>query len=94
MLLKYRIGTALIIGLMVFMLSYASVSFAKTGVNSGVNVEKKQSCIWYKSRAYFTDASHTTQVGIKIWYCDGLIGRAGTLTNYWVEEECDCDPEG
>lgn len=90
-LFKNRIITTLVVGLVVFMLSYASISFAKTDVNTGVNVEKKQSCMWYKRRTYYNDAAHTTQVGLRVWFCEGLIGSAGTITIYWVQEECDCE---
>jgi len=93
MLLKYRIGTALIVLLTVFMLTYSSISFAKTDVTTGVNAAKKQTCQWYKRRTYFNDAAHTTQVGVRVWFCDGLIGSAGTTTIYFDEQECECDPE-
>lgn len=93
-LFKNRIVTTLVFGLVVFTLSYASVSFAKTDVNTGVNIVKKQSCFWYKRRLYYSDATLTTQVGTRVWFCDGLIGSGGTITNYWVQEECDCEVEG
>jgi hypothetical protein len=82
---KYR-ATALLFLMLILSLGVL-IAFAK-------QTEKKpQTCDWYQSRNYFTDASHTTYVGAKIWYCDGYIGQAGTITAYYQNTNCECDPQ-
>lgn len=55
--------------------------------------KKSETCDWYQQRNYFTDASHTTYTGTRIWFCDGYIGQAGTITAYHQTAYCECDPQ-
>lgn len=82
---KYR-ATALILLMLILSLGVL-IAFAK-------QTEKKpQTCEWYQSRNFFTDASHTTFVGARIWFCDGYIGQSGTQTIYYETAYCECDPQ-
>lgn len=92
-LLRNRIVMVIVAVLMVTALSYVSVSFARNRINTGTgaNAEKQESCSWYKRRSYFSDATYTTQVGTRVWFCEGLVGTGGTVTVYYIQEECDCE---
>ncbi|MCD9187216.1 MAG: hypothetical protein LUM44_12340 [Pyrinomonadaceae bacterium] len=69
---------------------FGAVSYAKTN-----ETEKQNSyCLWYQSRRYYTDATLTTSTGVRIWFCDGEVGQAGTPTPYYTTAYCECDPEG
>lgn len=48
-------------------------------------------CPWYKVYNYYSDASLTTHVGVRVYYCDGYIGRAGIQTYYSTVDYCDCE---
>lgn len=54
---------------------------------------EKTNCGWYQRRKYYNDAAHTTQVGLRLWFCDGEVGSAGTLTIYYAEDYCECFEE-
>lgn len=69
--------------LMVGSFAFASNIFTKSETD-------ETNCGWYKRRKYFSDATYTTQVGLRLWFCDGAVGSAGTLTIYFVEDECEC----
>jgi len=51
-------------------------------------------CFWYQTYNYYSDATHTTSVGLRVYYCDGLIGRWGTQTPHYTVDYCECDVEG
>lgn len=69
---------------------FGAVSYAKT------NEAEKQNgyCLWYQSRQYYSDATLTTYTGTRVWFCDGEVGQAGTITQYYTTAYCECDPEG
>jgi hypothetical protein len=82
---KY-LATALVF-LMLILSGSVLISFAKQ------SEEKSKTCTWYQSRNYFSDASHTTFVGARIWFCDGYIGQSGTQTAFHETAFCECDPQ-
>jgi hypothetical protein len=55
--------------------------------------KKSETCDWYQQRTYYTDASLTTYTGMRIWFCDGYIGQAGTITAHFINTNCECDPQ-
>lgn len=78
-----KVIAACLVILMIGSFAFASSIFTKPEAD-------ETNCGWYKRRKYFNDAAHTTQVGMRVWFCDGEVGSAGTLTIYFVQEECDC----
>ena len=64
--------------------AYAPVPAAKTS----------NGCLWYKAYNYYSDASHTTHVGYKGYFCDGEIGYAGTQTQFYTIRYCECEEVG
>ncbi|HEX8367814.1 MAG TPA: hypothetical protein VF604_04545 [Pyrinomonadaceae bacterium] len=82
---KY-LATALIF-LMLISSAGVLISFAKR------TEKKSDTCDWYQQRTYYTDASHTTYTGMRIWFCDGYIGQAGTITAFYINSTCECDPQ-
>lgn len=79
-LLKRR-PLLLVVALLMLGLSPAYAPTAKTS----------NACPWYQAYNYYSDASHTTHVGYKGYFCDGEIGRAGTQTPYYTISYCECE---
>jgi hypothetical protein len=48
-------------------------------------------CLWYQAYNYYSDATYTTHVGYKGYFCDGEIGYAGTQTPYYTIRYCECE---
>lgn len=95
-LFRHKITSVFFAALLLMPLVYASFTFAKTNVKEDrivvATAESKDSfCGWYYKRVYFNDAAHTTQVGVRVFQCDGGIGTAGTVTQYYDEFFCDCE---
>lgn len=91
----YKITAFCAAFLMLASLSFASISTAKSNAIEIASVEKtKENCFWYQSRAYFSDATLTTQVGTRTWFCDGSVGTGGPVTPYYVDQFCECIVEG
>ena len=67
-----------------------SVSFVFASDYFSTSESKTANCAWYQSRTYYSDSSLTTQVGYKVWFCDGLIGRSGQTTIYYTTDYCEC----
>jgi hypothetical protein len=82
-LLKRR-PLLLVIALFMLALSPADAPSAKSS----------DGCFWYQTYNYYSDASHTTHVGVRVYYCDGYIGRAGIQTHYSTVDYCDCEEGG
>jgi hypothetical protein len=82
--------------LMLVSLTFASISIAKSGtrVELAAEQETTTTCSWYQRRIYYNDAAHTTQTGVRVWFCDGEVGSAGTITIYFDESYCECDEGG
>jgi hypothetical protein len=74
-LLAHKVIAAFLAILMMSSFAFAANYFSKPD-------EKATNCAWYQNRYYYSDASHTTQVGYWVWFCDGLIGRSGQQTPY------------
>ncbi|HEY9403420.1 MAG TPA: DUF6289 family protein [Pyrinomonadaceae bacterium] len=58
------------------------------------SAKTSNACLWYKSYTYYSDATYTTQVGMRVHYCDGEKGGAGTVTQYYTVKDCECLEEG
>jgi hypothetical protein len=58
-----------------------------------VQAETTTDCFWYQRTVDYSDASHTTQVGVVIFFCDGEIGHAGTTSQFYVIQYCECIEE-
>jgi hypothetical protein len=50
-------------------------------------------CSWFQAFTYYTDASHTTVCGARVYFCDGEVGQGGTVTQYFSVRYCDCIEE-
>lgn len=85
-LLAHKVIAVFLTILMAASFAYASNLYSKAGTN-------QENCAWYQNRYYYSDPSHTTQVGYWVWFCDGLIGRSGQQTPYYVENHCECFEE-
>jgi len=79
---------------MMVSLTFASISIAKSGTKEEAVVKQKNDCFWYHRRVYYSDATYTTSVSTKIWFCDGLVGSGGPPTAYYIDQYCDCIEEG
>ncbi len=69
-------------------LMFGSIAFASNYFSN-----KSGNCFWYQSNAYYSDATYTTQVGTKAWFCNGQVGTGGTITQYYITTYCDCIEE-
>jgi len=47
-------------------------------------------CVWYTRVQYYTDASKTTQCGLRYYMCDGELAESGCVTEYVTLTHCDC----
>lgn len=82
-LLAHKVIAACLAILMMGSFAFASNLFSKTETDQA-------NCAWYQNRRYFSDATHTTQVGYWVWFCEGFIGRSGQQTIYYIEDTCQC----
>jgi len=91
----HKITVLCVAVLMMISLGFASISIAKSNAKEAAVVVKKEkgNCLWYRIQTYYSDASHTTSVGSRRWFCDGSIGSFGTTTIYYVEQTCECIEE-
>lgn len=97
-LFRHKITSVFFAALLLMPLVYASFTFAKNNVKEDRTViatadSKEEYCGWYYRKVYYNDAAHTTQVGVKVWGCDGTNGSTGTTTQYYADFECECFPE-
>lgn len=98
----HKMLTLCVAVLMLISLTFASISIAKSNPQPVAAIEaepavvtegEKKACLWYRRHIYYSDATHSTSVGSRRWFCDGSIGTAGTVTIYFDEFECDCVEE-
>lgn len=90
----HKITALCIAVLMMVSLAFASISIAKSNAKEVEMTKKgKGNCLWYQIRTYYSDASHTTSVGSRRWFCDGEVGTSGTVTIFFVEQTCECIEE-
>jgi hypothetical protein len=89
-----------LICLMLLMLVFTGTStFSKTEASAEASTKPdaiaktSANCFWYQSFTYYTDASHTTSCGVRVYFCDGEVGQAGTITQYFSVKYCDCIEE-
>lgn len=95
-LFRHKITSVVFAALLVMPLVYASFTFAKTRVKEDRVVvaaaeSKDGYCGWFYKRVYYNDAAHTTQVGLRVFTCDGERAGNGIATEYYDEFFCDCE---
>jgi hypothetical protein len=54
---------------------------------------KAMNCLWYQRTVYYSDAAHTTQIGVIVRFCDGETGNFGTTSQFFVIQTCECIEE-